>query len=115
MSDESQTFTAPLDINVGTTTWSANVSGLGTSSITVPYTNQVNLSGGTIDFEADAMKGVHFADYQLPQLWVDILPSVHKIKEMCELYPSFEKVFEKFKTLYEICVDDYESRNKNNQ
>ena len=44
--------------------------------------------------------------------WVDTMPSMHKIKGMCEQYPAFQKEFEKFKQMYNLIKDDYEANNE---
>ena len=42
------------------------------------------------------------------------LPSIGKIKEMCEMYPGMKKAFDNFKDIYDLVKDDYEARmNKN--
>jgi hypothetical protein len=43
--------------------------------------------------------------------WVDTMPSMSKIKGMCEQYPAFQKEFEKFKQMYNLIKDDYEANN----
>ncbi len=81
------------------------------STISVPYgfgASSVTTTG--IDFEADAMKGVNFEDYKLPILWEDIMPEMHRIKEMCEQYPTLDIAFQKFKNIYNIVVDDYDNK-----
>jgi len=40
------------------------------------------------------------------------MPSMHKIKGMCEQYPAFQKEFEKFKQMYNLIKDDYEANNE---
>ena len=44
--------------------------------------------------------------------WVDTMPSMSKIKGMCEQYPAFQKEFEKFKQIYNLIKDDYEANNE---
>jgi hypothetical protein len=83
------------------------------STVSVPYGfggsgNGVTTTG--IDFEADAMKGINFEDYKLPIMFEDIMPEMHKIKEMCELYPSLDIAFQKFKNVYNIVIDDYDNK-----
>jgi hypothetical protein len=81
------------------------------STVAVPYgfgASSVTTTG--IDFEADAMKGVNFEDYKLPILFEDIMPEMHRVKEMCELYPTLDIAFQKFKNIYNIVVDDYDNK-----
>ena len=81
------------------------------STVSVPYgfgASSVTTTG--IDFEADAMKGINFEDYKLPILFEDIMPEMHRVKEMCELYPTLDIAFQKFKNIYNIVVDDYDNK-----
>ena len=97
-----------LDFNYDANTATNTVS---SSLISVPYGFGVASATTTgIDFEADAMKGVHFQDYKLPILFEDIMPEMHKVKEMCEQYPTLKIAFQKFKNIYNIVVDDYDNK-----
>jgi hypothetical protein len=96
-------------------TYQANVgtNNIVASTVSVPYGfggsgNSVTTTG--IDFEADAMKGINFEDYKLPILFEDIMPEMHRVKEMCELYPTLNIAFQKFKNIYNIVVDDYDNK-----
>jgi|TARA_X000000950_G_scaffold22908_1_gene24577 hypothetical protein len=42
----------------------------------------------------------------------DTMPSISKIKGMCEQYPAFQKEFEKFRQMYNLMKDDYEANNE---
>ncbi len=81
------------------------------STISVPYGfGAASVTTTGIDFETDAMKGVNFEDYKLPILFEDIMPEMHRVKEMCELYPTLDIAFQKFKNIYNIVVDDYDNK-----
>jgi len=41
----------------------------------------------------------------------DTMPSIDKIKGMCEQYPAFKKEFDKFRQMYMLMKDDYEANN----
>ena len=45
--------------------------------------------------------------------FVDTMPSMHKIKGMCEQYPAFNIEFQKFKQMYNLIKDDFEANNEN--
>lgn len=96
-----------LDFNYAANTATNTVS---SSTISVPYGFGAASDTTGIDFEADAMKGVHFQDYKLPILFEDIMPKMHKVKEMCEQYPTLNIAFQKFKNIYNIVVDDYDNK-----
>lgn len=42
--------------------------------------------------------------------FVDTMPPMSTIKEMCETYPGFKKAFENFKDIYDLVKGDYEAR-----
>jgi len=43
----------------------------------------------------------------------EIMPSLTKVEEMCNMYPALDKAFENFKAVYNLVKDDYEARKKN--
>lgn len=45
--------------------------------------------------------------------FIDTMPSLHKIQNMCEEYPALQQVFEKFVNVYNLVKDDYDSKNDN--
>ena len=94
-------------------TYQANVgtNNVVASTVSVPYgfgASSITTTG--INFEADAMKGINFEDYKLPIIFEDIMPEMHRIKEMCEMYPSLDIAFQKFKNVYNIVIDDYDNK-----
>lgn len=40
----------------------------------------------------------------------DKMPDMHKIKEMCDMYPGFKKAFDHLRTIYNLIQDDYQER-----
>ena len=42
--------------------------------------------------------------------FVDTMPPMSTVKEMCEIYPGFKKAFDHFKDIYDLVKDDYETR-----
>lgn len=45
--------------------------------------------------------------------FIDVMPDLTKIEEMCKMYPAMEKAFENFKAVYNLTKDDYEARKNN--
>lgn len=43
--------------------------------------------------------------------WVDYLPPLDKINDMCEKYPALKNAFEKFKIIYQMVDQDYNGNN----
>lgn len=83
---------------------------IATSTISVPYGFGASVTTSGIDFEADAMKGISFEDYKPPVIFKDKMPEMQKINEMCEMYPTLDIAFKKFKNIYNIVVDDFDNK-----
>lgn len=78
--------------------------------------SSIYAGGHTITLDANVLDtgDYAFADSITPSFeeWVDRMPSMSKIKGMCEQYPAFQKEFEKFKQMYNLIKDDYEANNE---
>ena len=46
---------------------------------------------------------------KFPEEWVDKFPDFNRIKKMCEEYPALQIAFEKFKTVYSLVKDHYDT------
>jgi hypothetical protein len=62
------------------------------------------------------LKGEQSEDFLIPVFhgvneWEDCVPSINKLNRMCEEYPALDSAFEKFKTAYNLVIDDWESKN----
>lgn len=44
--------------------------------------------------------------------WVDTLPDLDKVEEMCREYPGLDKAFENFKTVYKMIEQDWLGKQK---
>jgi len=51
----------------------------------------------------------HSFTINLPEEWVNCLPDYDRIQKMCKEYPGLEIAFEKFKTVYKLVKDDYDT------
>ena len=47
--------------------------------------------------------------------FVDGMPSLWKIKDMCKHYPALEKAFENFKTVYTMVQQDYKGNHEDDE
>jgi hypothetical protein len=80
-----------------------------TTSYTIPTltTAQIGtLSGSTISsisIDTSAYK------INLPQEWVNCFPDFDRIEKMCKEYPGLAIAFEKFKTVYKLVKDHYDT------
>jgi hypothetical protein len=59
--------------------------------------NTINVSGGTSTM------------FNWGEEWDDRFPDWGRVKEMCEQYPGLKIAFEKFKTVYKLVRDDYDT------
>ena len=71
---------------------SATISGLTTTQISA--LNTVDVSGIKLNW---------------PEEWVNCFPEWGRIESMCEEYPGLRIAFEKFKTVYKLVKDDYDT------
>ena len=44
--------------------------------------------------------------------FIDIMPSISRIDEMCKQYPALEKAYEQFKLIYKMTEQDYKGKLK---
>lgn len=47
--------------------------------------------------------------------WVDKLPDLSKVDEMCLHYPGLQIAFEKFKTVYKLVHDDFNTKKESGE
>ena len=75
------------------------------------WTNS-NLSTYTVDNNALNEYWAQINDFKFKE-FIDVMPDLTKIEEMCKMYPAMEKAFENFKAVYNLTKDDYEARKNN--
>lgn len=56
-----------------------------------------------------------YKDFMVPvkpgvKEWEDHYPSIDKLNSMRKEYPALDSAFEKFKTSYDLVIDDWESK-----
>jgi len=76
----------------------------GASCIPTLTTTQLNaISGNGISF--------HTSEYKInfPEEWVNCFPDFDRIEKMCEEYPGLKIALEKFKTVYKLVKDHYDT------
>lgn len=47
-----------------------------------------------------------------PTEFVDVMPSVSRVEEMCNEYPALAKAYEQFKLIYKMTEQDYKGKLK---
>ena len=85
--------------------------GTGTSTITIGGNTSVGsssyiLNNGAVSGNIGAGSGYQWA---VSEEFVDCLPNLSRINEMCKQSPGLEIAFEKFKTVYKLVKDDYDT------
>jgi hypothetical protein len=48
-------------------------------------------------------------EWTINEEFVDCLPNISRINDMCKQYPGLQIAFEKFKTVYKLVKDDYDT------
>ena len=97
-----------ITINIGDTMASSYV-----TNDTISWTPVTSPSFSTISTQTtlitdDEWKSLYIFDSMTE--FVDVMPSMSTVKEMCEIYPGFKKAFENFKDIYDLVKGDYEAR-----
>jgi hypothetical protein len=86
---------------------------VGVGTITTGYTIGTGVSytgggsGGTFTINADSIN-THTFSWKNEE-FVDCMPNINRIEDMCKEYPGLAIAFEKFKTTYNIVKDDYDN------
>ncbi len=50
-----------------------------------------------------------YSAFNIPVEWVDCLPPLSRIEDMCKKYPGLKIAFDNFKVFYEMVKDDYDN------
>ena len=80
-------------------------SSIGTVGAGGTYTINTLSTGDTITLTGiDSYSGLN-----IPKEWVDCLPPLSRIQDMCEKYPGLKIAFDNFKVFYEMVKDDYDN------
>jgi len=67
--------------------------GIGTTGSMAPFTFDIGTKYHNKEFETH-------------------MPQLHKIKEMCEMFPAFKKAYDHMRTIYDLVHDEYLERIK---
>ena len=67
--------------------------GIGTTGSMAPFTFDIGAKYNNKEFETH-------------------MPGLHKINEMCEMFPAFKKAYDHMRTIYDLVHDEYLERKK---
>lgn len=86
------------------------------SDITLSSIDTSSITTSTIDSETITLEDTHWADnitWEQTE-FVDKMPSIDKVHNMCGYYPALEKAYENFKTIYKMVEQDYKGNHQKN-
>jgi hypothetical protein len=93
-------------------TWQSNSNMVGTISVANPVYTISSGSNVNTNFNFDPINSINIGGLDGVE-WVDTLPDIDKVKEMCNEYPGLEKAFENFRTVYKMVEQDWIGKKKN--
>ena len=88
-----------------TSTGTHNVA-IGAGSV---YTISAGGSGGAGTISGITAQDISTFDWNLNEEFVNCLPDLNRVKQMCEEYPGLKIAYEKFVTTYKLVRDDYDT------
>ena len=103
--DTTGDITINLDNTYGTTTtyWAGdNITDISLNSVS----DTITVSDGTFTIDTNSVDWLKNYDI------VDTRISPDEVESMCKEYPGLEKVWRNFKSVYDMCKQDYEGKKK---
>jgi hypothetical protein len=97
-----------FDSNI--THWQSNSTMNGTINVTNPVYTISTVNANT-NYTLDSYNSINITGLDGVE-WVDTLPDIDKVKEMCNEYPGLEKAFENFRTVYKMVEQDWLGKQK---
>ena len=98
-------------------TGSVTIGSLASNCISsISATGSINISisnGGTSNcYTIGGGLGAGYSNnfsFNIPEEWVNTFPDFDRIQEMCKEYPGLKIAFDKFKTVYKLVKDHYDT------
>ena len=112
MSDDKDAEQMELDLGLNDGTFKVDVSSFSGDDYIYNGSNTITINTSLADTGDFSISDDTFTINTSFEEWIDTMPSMSKIKGMCEQYPAFQKEFEKFKQMYNLIKDDYEANNE---
>jgi hypothetical protein len=105
MSSDTSSYYYGTGISSGTITISGGSGySIGGQAMTISSNGNVGIGTGTIS----NMNASSFI-WKSPEEFVDAFPNFDRIEKMCKEYPGLSVAFEKFKTVYNLVKDHYDT------
>ena len=93
--------------NINPTTYNYITTPIITPLTTSHITNMgIGTTGSMAPFTFDIGHKYHNKEFETH------MPQLHKIKEMCEMFPAFKKAYDHMRTIYDLVHDEYLERIK---
>ena len=86
------------------------------SDITISSVDTSTVKPDDIIISVNTSTDIHWADnitWEQTE-FVDKMPSIDKVHNMCGYYPALEKAYENFKTIYKMVEQDYKGNHQEN-
>ena len=83
----------------------------------ITYTTSGPIDSSTVTLDTMDLNdtGTEFT-YNMPNFdqteFVDVMPSIARLDEMCEMYPALAKAYEQFKLIYKMTEQDFKGKLK---
>jgi hypothetical protein len=83
--------------------------GTGYSGLTIGSGGSYTFSSGAGGLTGITAQDISTFNWNLNEEFVNCLPDLNRIKQMCEEYPGLKIAYEKFVTTYKLVKDDYDT------
>ena len=93
---------------VGYQSAASTISSLTTSQISTLSSPTISIGNGGTGYTIGGGigNGIRFT---YPEEWTDSFPDFNRVQEMCKEYPGLKIAFDKFKTVYKLVKDHYDT------
>jgi hypothetical protein len=83
--------------------------GTGYSGLTTATGSTYTFNSGAGGFAGITAQDISTFNWNLNEEFVNCLPDIGRVKQMCEEYPGLKIAYEKFVTTYKLVRDDYDT------
>ena len=77
----------------------------------ISYNFDDSYSGSTLTISTGLDDTVDDFVYTLPEYKDEMSIDILQVEDMCTQYPALTTGWEKFKSFYDLCIDDYKTKN----
>ena len=110
--DSDETFTINLNDYTTDTIDLSNIDGIVTSDSSITISLDDYTVSPTTTWDTSTISDYTFNVSSYNEIFIDTMPSVHTVDDMCKEYPALNKAYETFKSVYKMCEQDYKGKLK---